>query len=386
MKTEILYYDDIKLLEFDAEIIDMIEENNEVQVILNKTAFYPESGGMSCDVGYLDNCKVIKVIKKNDEIVHILDSKPTNTMVHGKVDAYTRHTNIQIHDAQHLLTGLFEKDYNLITTSHHVHGDYCDLVLEGQELTLDMMVEIERKANELILDKRKLDIFMIPKSDLPKYGLKDNPKYTDPVRMTNIEGLDDYNACGCLHFDNISQIQAVKCLSIEKAGKQNKILFTAGLRMLKLFGDYNDIIKELKVLTKASEDAITDKVQTLLDKNSNLIKELNETKSELYNSILATLINDNNIIIYTSPNDNFDDLKIMANSIINYDKHIKGLLQMKKGDKYQFVIVKQKDMDYALEDLFAVLKKELNVHGGGKGLMITGQSDVDLTSEIEKYI
>ena len=70
--------------------------------------------------------------------------------------------------------------------------------------------EVEVYANELILKQTKLDLFYLNKSELSKYNIQDNPKYSDPVRITNIEGLDDYNACGCLHFNNLSNIQAIK--------------------------------------------------------------------------------------------------------------------------------------------------------------------------------
>ncbi|MDL2211999.1 alanyl-tRNA editing protein [Erysipelotrichaceae bacterium OttesenSCG-928-M19] len=388
MQTKILYYDDIKLLNFEATIISYTKEKDGYHTILSQTAFYPESGGMSCDLGLIDNIKVTKVIKKNDEIIHILEQEPTNTVVKGQVDAYTRHTNIQIHDAQHLLTAIFEKDYDLMTVSHHVHGDYCDLVLAGEELTPEIMAAVEQKANQLILENRKLDIFMVAKSELHKYNLEDNPKYSDPVRITNIETLDDFNACGCLHFDNVSQIQAVKCLSVEKTGKDYKLLFTAGLRMIAYFEVINDVFKELKFITKANEDTLVEKTQGLIDKGIALTKELNDFKTKYYQMELAAIVakSTDNFIYYQQPDNNFEDLKIMANAIINSEQPLKGLLQIKKDDKYQFILVKQKDLTYPLEELFARLKNELKINGGGKGLMITGQAEQDLSEVIKQYL
>lgn len=385
MKTKILYYDDINLLEFEANIISSETKNKEIHIILDQTAFYPESGGMNCDIGYIDDCKVIKVIKKDDEIIHVLDSEPTNKKIHGKVDPYTRLINIQFHDAQHVLTALFEKDYDLKTISHHTHNNYCDLVLEGQALTREMLIDIEHKANQLIIEQRKLDIFFISKTDLNKYGLKDNPKYSDPVRITNIEGVNDYNACGCLHFDNLSKIQGLKCLDIEKTGKQNKFTFTAGLKMIELLDEYHEIITELKAFTKANENTLVKKIKDVYVNNTDLSKELKENKLALYTAKLTDLITEDNIIIYEDSNNNYDDLKIMANAITNYQKPIKAFLQIKKNDKYQFILVKQKNDPTVLDDIFTVLKTDFKVHGGGSQLMINGVSSVDLISEIEKY-
>ncbi|MDF9867040.1 alanyl-tRNA synthetase [Bacilli bacterium PM5-3] len=385
MKTKQLYYDDIDLLEFEANIIEINEVKGEYHLILDQTAFYPEGGGMNCDIGFIDDIEVIRVNKKDDEIIHILKDKPKQMKVVGKVDSYNRFTNIQIHDAQHLLTAIFEKDYDLKTVSHHVHGTYCDLVLEGEELTNEIMYDVERLSNQLIIENRRLDTTLVAKKDLAKLGVEDNPKYTDPVRMTNIEGLDDYNACGCLHFTSLAPIQAVKCLSIEKTGKQHKILFTAGLRMIEFFDEYNNIVKELKLLTKGNEQTIVTKTAESLEKNIVLSKELNEAKEDLYSEKLDKLIVDNKII-FEANEDSFDDLKILANSVVNYDKEIYGLLQTKKDDKYQFILVKQKNSDYSLSDLLNKLKDDFNVRGGGKGSSINGQSDVDLIKEIDKYL
>ena len=386
MQTKQLYYDDIDLLEFSAKVLEINEVKDEYHVMLDQTAFYPEGGGMNCDKGFIDGIEIINVIKKNDEIYHILKTKPTKTEILCQVDPYVRLTNIQIHDAQHLLTGFFEKEYELFTVSHHVHGDYCDLVLEGSgELTLEVMQEIEEKSNQLILEDRKIDIMLITKNDLAKFGLEDNPKYTDPIRLTNIDSLDDYNACGCLHFASVGKIQAVKCLGFEKVGKQYKILFTAGLKMLKLFAGYNDIIKDLKIITKGNEDTMISKVEELVTKNISLSKELNETKEQYYATKLDSLVEDG-IVVYNGADNSFDEIKILANVIINSPNKVHGLLQTRKDDKYQFILVKQKGNDYSLEDLFAKLKSDLNVQGGGRGLSINGQSPVDLTKEIKKYL
>jgi len=385
MQTKVLYYDSICLLDFEANILQIEEKDGEYYVVLDQTAFYPDSGGMCCDIGLIDNIEVVRVIKYHDEIVHVLKEEPTNTKVKCHVDEYTRKTNIQIHDAQHLLTAILEKDYDLITISHHVHGNYCDLVVSGPELTSEILYEVERFANECIIENRRLDIQMVRKADLAKFGLEDNPKYTDPVRLTNIEGLNDNNACGCLHFETLGPIQAIKCLGVEKTGKNFKILFTSGLKMINFFDTYNDIVKELKILTKGNEDTVISKVKEIQTKNINLTKELNETKSKCYELQLDNFVNDN-IIIFEGPDNNFDDLRTVGHLVVNGDRDIYGLLQMKKDDKYQFILVKQKDSSYSLEDLFNKLKTELNVQGGGKGLMINGQSSVDLTKEIKKYL
>lgn len=386
MQTKELYYDDINLLNFEANIVDIIEKNNEYHVVLDQTAFYPDGGGMSSDKGMIDNIKVENVIRKDGIIYHILKEKPTNQKIHGCVDAKIRIKQIQIHDAQHILSALFEKNYNLITTSHHVADDYCDLILDNGELTEEIMMETEALANQLIFEQKKLDIFLLAKADLKKYNIQDNPKYTDPVRITNIETVDDYNACGCLHFDNLAKIQAIKCFKIEKTGSQYRVIFSAGSALLDYIEKTNRNYDYSKTIFKANDDNYVNMVDTLMNKNRDTLKELEDIKHRFYANEVAQLAQTNDFFIYELPSENSQDLKIVSNQIVNFDKPIYALLQVEKDGKFQFNLVKQKDCSVNLEELFTQLKNDITIHGGGKGLSITGQSQTNLVEIIENYL
>lgn len=385
METKPLYYESIDLLEFEANVVDVRKENDVYHVVLDQSAFYPNSGGMLGDYGYIDDIKVIDTLKIKDEIVHVLEKEPTNKKIKGIVDKDRRFNNIQIHDSQHLLTAILEKDYQLMTVSHHNLETYADLVLEGPELNDDIIKEIERYANELIINKTKMDIFYLSKSELSKYNIKDNPKYSDPVRITNIEGLDDYNACGCLHFDNLSNIQAIKIFGYEKVKNQYRIIFTCGLVMLDYLGSLYDIFSELKVLSKSNEDSIVEAITSVYEKNKSQAQQINEVKTKYYQLLVNDLYKqENDIKVFYEEDLIQEDIKIFASVISSYDKEMVALLQVKTKDNYSFILVKPRNYDYDLKGLFEKLKEEHQVQGGGSLFSINGQSKINLIEIINK--
>lgn len=385
MQTKQLYYESIDLLEFEANIIEVKKDKDVFHVILDQTAFYPNSGGMLGDYGYLDDIKVLDTLKINDEIIHVLEKEPLNKKVKGVVDKKRRFNNIQIHDTQHLLTAILEKDYNLKTVSHHNLDTYADLVLDGPYLDDKIIKEVEVYANELILKQTKLDLFYLNKSELSKYNIQDNPKYSDPVRITNIEGLDDYNACGCLHFNNLSNIQAIKIFGYEKVKNQYRILFTCGLVMLDYLGTLYDIFSDLKVLSKSNEDTLVETITNVYEKNKNQSREINEIKTKYYELLVNDLNQqENNIKVYYQEDLTMDDIKIFANVITNYDKDIVALLQINNNDSYSFILAKNRANEYDLKGLFEQLKEKYQVQGGGSPFSINGQSKQDLSQIINQ--
>ena len=108
-----LYYEDQYLKEFTAEIICVIEKNNLYYVSLDKTAFFPGGGGQHCDLGYIDNHKVIDIVEENGEIYHVTQTKPIKIhRVNCKIDWDRRLDGMQQHLGQHVLSGCFFKLFN----------------------------------------------------------------------------------------------------------------------------------------------------------------------------------------------------------------------------------------------------------------------------------
>ncbi|WP_423364161.1 hypothetical protein [Mycoplasma sp. P36-A1] len=385
MKTEVLYYNNINEYEFDATVLESTEKDGLFYSILDKTAFYPEGGGMSNDIGTINGIQVEHVMKKDDEIYHVTSQKLEDD-VHGIVDMHNRTIMIQGHDSQHLLTALLELDYGFNTISHHVHDNYYDIVLEGDNLTPQIIEQISAKANQLIIDDAVMEIFYIDKTELGKYGLKDNPKYTNPVRITNIVALNDYNACGCLHFESLKKIQSLVILDYENTSKGYKLTYTCGLALVDYFSKMNENMKQVYALTKSNEDNLIKNINTIYDKNKELTDEYNIMKTNYYDLAIEKLLKDKDEFVIFDSVSNSKDLKNISAKIAKQDYNVSALIQAKNHDNYQFVLVKSSTSDLDIVKVFNQLKNDFDIRGGGKGQSISGKSDIDVSKIIKNYL
>jgi len=160
--TERLYYHDSFLYDFDAEVREILETPRPA-IILDRTAFYPTSGGQIFDIGTITSgdtkLKVTEVADAEDgRVIHYLEAPPKDVKpgnrVHGQIDAKRRRDHMQQHSGQHVLSAAFIRLYNMPTVSFHMADDYCSIDLDAPALTKEQIESAERLANEIILENR----------------------------------------------------------------------------------------------------------------------------------------------------------------------------------------------------------------------------------------
>src|SRR5690242_8655969 len=139
--TQRLYYHDSFLYDFDASVIDSLEREGRHAIVLDRTAFYPTSGGQVHDTGrfVLTDKREVPVVEVADEdegrIVHYT-SEPVavGTVIQGRVDALRRRDHVQQHSGQHVLSAAFIRLFNMPTVSFHMGEESCTIDLEASSL------------------------------------------------------------------------------------------------------------------------------------------------------------------------------------------------------------------------------------------------------------
>src|SRR5438552_18280755 len=182
--TKRLYYQDSFLYDFDAEVRDVLDSPRPA-LILDRSAFYPTSGGQVFDTGWITSdtnqkLRVVEVADSEDgQVVHYLEAPPKELKpgdrVHGQIDAQRRRDHMQQHSGQHVLSAAFVRLYNLPTVSFHMADDYCSIDLDTPALTKEQIEAAERLANEIILENRPVDIRFVTRDDAGKLGLRKLP-------------------------------------------------------------------------------------------------------------------------------------------------------------------------------------------------------------------
>jgi len=233
-ETEILYYKDFALVGFSGNVIKVIEN----QVILDKTAFYPTSGGQLHDIGTLDKHKVVDVYKQGGHIIHVLDKKPKfkkNQLVKGKIDFKRRLQLAQHHTSTHIINGAAKR-----VLGNHIWQAGAHKQLEKARLDIthyaslsdDQVKAIEKKANEIIEENRPVYSDLIPRNIAEKkYGFTIYQGGAVPGKVLRIISIPrfDTEACGGTHLHTTGEAKLIKIIKTSKIQDgMVRIEFTAG--------------------------------------------------------------------------------------------------------------------------------------------------------------
>ena len=225
--SEPLYVEDSHLKEFDARVV----KAGPKFVILDRTAFYPESGGQPSDTGKITyaggETPVRKVMKRGNDIYHYLEGDiPVGTGVHGTIDWEPRHWNMRRHSGEHLLTGLFERR----GSGPKVYSDLERLDFKPSELDEETVREVEDEFNGIVDADIPLRIFFASREELDVGDdarklefLEKIPRNIDRLRMVDIPG-HALTFCFGTHVKSTGEIRRLTKLGLSTAKKGRKIV------------------------------------------------------------------------------------------------------------------------------------------------------------------
>ena len=234
--TDRLYYHDSFLFDFDARVVETLERHGRHAVVLDRTAFYPTSGGQVHDTGrLLFDGRELAVTEVADEeggsILHfVAESAAVGTAVHGSVDVARRRDHVQQHTGQHVLSAAFIRLFDMPTVSFHMGTESCTIDLATASLSEEQLRQAERVANEVVLEDRPVAIRFVPLEEARQLGLRKlPPKQTGELRLIDIQDFD-LCACGGTHMRATGQIGSILVRKVEKVKQGVRVEFVCGLR------------------------------------------------------------------------------------------------------------------------------------------------------------
>jgi len=234
--TDRLYYHDSFLYDFDARVVESFARDGRQAIVLDRTAFYPTSGGQVYDVGVLNvgdqQIAITEVADEEDGRILHFASTPlaAATKVRGSVDAARRLDHVQQHSGQHVLSAAFIRLFNMPTVSFHMGEESCTIDLETSGLSAAQAQKAERLANEVIAEDRPVSIRFVPLEEARQLGLRKlPPKQTGDLRLIDITDFD-LTACGGTHVRATGQIGSILLRKTEKVKQGMRVEFVCGLR------------------------------------------------------------------------------------------------------------------------------------------------------------
>ncbi len=224
--TQRLYYTDCYLTQFEAQTISLSDDG--LRVVLDRTAFYPTSGGQLFDMGELDGARVVDVIQDGDDITHVLSAPIAGGTVRGSIDWTRRFEFMQQHTAQHLLSAVFHELFGFATASVHLGDEGATVELSVGAVTEAQMREAELRANAIIAENRSVSISI---EENPE-GLRKASERTGPLRIVAIDGVDK-SACGGTHVSRTGEIGSILLRKAEKIRGNTRLEFVSGFKAVR---------------------------------------------------------------------------------------------------------------------------------------------------------
>jgi alanyl-tRNA synthetase len=246
--TDRLYYADPSLREFDATIQRIESRDGRTLVTLDRTAFYPTSGGQPFDTGTLADCRVVDVVDEDDgTIVHVVEAagpKPPASspgdVVHGAIDWTRRFDHMQQHTGQHVLSAAFERLFQIRTVSFHLGADVSTIDL-AREASADEIAAAEREANRVVWEDRTVSIRFASAEEAARLPLRKEPSRGGTLRLIDVDDFD-LSACGGTHVSRTGGIGVIAVSRWERFKGGQRLEFVCGGRALRAYRGLRDAV------------------------------------------------------------------------------------------------------------------------------------------------
>jgi len=278
MATRRLYYDDAFETEFPARVISCepalipsfpVAQAPAWEVVLDRTAFYPASGGQPHDLGKLGEANVVDVRDAEDGIVHIVDQPVKLGEVKGCINWPRRFDHMQQHTGQHLLSAMFQERFGLSTVSFHLGSEICTIDLRGPEPAEEILEGAERAANQVVFEDRPVNVRYGTADQLSQLGVRKEVERDGILRAIEIESAD-LQPCGGTHVKRTGQIGLVLVRRCTKVRQDWRVEFACGRRSERFARhDFQVLRQTAEKLSCAPEDLVSTASRLLAERDAN---------------------------------------------------------------------------------------------------------------------
>ncbi len=380
---EKLYYKNQYIKEFEAKVIEVNNINDRYHIVLDKTAFFPGGGGQHCDLGYINNNKVLEVYEKDKKIYHVLKEPfKVNEAVYCKIDWNRREDGMHQHLGQHILSGCFFKLFNANTVSIHLGKEISTVDIIG-ELNEDMVRRAEALANEVINKGIEVSFLVPNEEELKVMNLRrDLPNTEEDIRVVKIGDLD-INACCGVHPNKTSDLRIIKIKKFEKNKENTRIEFLAGERAINdsLFKD--KVLREICNYLNSNEYEALNGIKNLKNSLEDIKKEKKILEEELLKYEEKVLIEEGEnlgkyiIIKKIFLNKSTDYITRLANKITERDNII-CLFAINLNEKANIILASSKNIENInMGKIFKEYISIANGKGGGSKTLAQGIGESD---------
>lgn len=379
METRRLYYENVYIKEFEAEVLQCREGKNGYEIILDESAFYPEGGGQPCDTGSLGNAEVKDVQEKDGELIHYTDKAlEEGAKVHGKINWERRFDLMQQHSGEHMVSGLVHEKYGYNNVGFHMGSDVITIDFSGV-LDEEQLQEIEDKVNEKIWENTPVQITYPSGEELENIPYRSKKELTGQVRIVEFPGTDICACCGT-HVTHTGEIGAVKFLSVVKFRQGVRVEMISGKRVIDYFSKMAKENSKVSVLLSAKPQETSKAVERLQEENFRLKGKILDMEEEIFKAEAEKWEGAGSVLIFKK-NMEADSVRKLTDAVMQTCRGCCAVFSDNGDGTYKYAMGEK---DGNLREFTKEMNQVLNGRGGGKPFFVQGSVSAT-EEEIRKF-
>ncbi len=377
--TEKLYYENAYMQDFTAHVLGCSQGKKGFEVVLDRSAFYPEGGGQPGDSGFLGGVRVLDTHEKGGEIVHYCDGPlEIGKSVEGKIDFERRFDFMQQHSGEHIVSGLIHARFGCDNVGFHMGRDTVTIDFNCP-ITPSELSEIERAANALIWRNIPINVSWPDAETLSSLPYRSKKELFGDVRIVECQGVDICACCGT-HVRSAGEIGLIKLLSVHPFREGVRIEMLSGKRAY----DYVSMAVEqnsaVGALLSAKAETTAAAVKRLQDELGRVNYSLVGMENRVFAAIAEKYSGEKDALIFEEGLSS-DGVRRLADAVISRCNGLCAVFSGSDSEGYKYAIG-QKDGD--LRALVKEMNTVLRGRGGGKPFFAQG-SLLASKAEIESF-
>ena len=390
--TKRLYFEDVGRREFDARIQERLVHEGRPAVVLDQTAFYPESGGQPADGGKLGEAGVLYVFEDGERIVHVLDRELVGAgEVRGMVDWGRRFDHMQQHSGQHILSQCFVELLGGETRSFHLGEQLSTLEIGLSTVSETALEGVELRANEVVFEDREIKTYFVEADKVGTVPLRRPPKKEGTIRVVEVSGFD-FSACGGTHCRRTGEIGLIKIIRWDKIRNNLRFEFLCGRRAWQDYREKNRSVLEISQRFSVHEKDALAAVERTVQENRHARKKLKQLQEALAGFEAREVVGQQSgpLIVAVWTEKTAEEAKLLALSIVrSAERAVLYAVRGKERDHFIFACSEKMPLNMR-EIIPLVTERSQGKGGGGSSLVeIVADKGADLEavlSAAEEYL
>lgn len=365
--TEKYYEQDAFLTKFEGTVLSCVQGKKGFDVVLDRTAFYPEGGGQPWDTGTLGDAKVLEVHSREGEIVHTCDRPlEAGSAVTGEIDWDRRFDLMQQHSGEHIVSGLAHTLWGCENVGFHMGAEVVTIDL-SLPLDQEQLARLEAEANRYIYLDVPVEITYPSPEELEHIRYRSKKELTGQVRIVAFPGADCCACCGT-HVRSAGQVGLVKLLSAQKFREGVRIELVCGGRALRYLSRALEQNAQVSHLLSAKVFETGAAVERLLAENETLKSRLASLEESRFAALAREYAGAGDVLLFEDGLSS-DSLRRLCDAVLHACGGRCACFSGDDGSGYKYAVGQAGGN---LRNFVKELNQALSGRGGGKPDFVQG--------------